>query len=245
MKSLFWQLAMAGAFCLSANVVAAQKTAAPSAEQPVVRTQAYLGVGVEPLHSSLVNRISSLIGGEYGVLVDEVAAGSPAATGGLKPGDVICKYDDQKVFNAEQLVRLIRGDKPGREVMLGIIRDGKQEDIKLTLGEQEVLTAAKPRRTFKPTLTNRGTEKSNEAKDVQWKAFDALTLTQIDGGHFKAEIKYRDEKGKIVTRTFQGTHDEIAKAISEQKDMPAVERNHLLRALDMPLVDVVELEIPD
>jgi membrane-associated protease RseP (regulator of RpoE activity) len=245
MKNLFWTVVAVGALCIFANVAAAQKTDNPSQEQPVVRAQAYLGVGVEPLHSSLINRIASVVGGEYGVLVDEVASDSPAAAAGLQPDDVIYKYDDQKVFNAEQLVRLVRGDKLGREATLGIIRDGKKIEIKVTLGAREVLTSERRHRTFKPQLTNRGEEKSKEAQDAQWVAFDALTLTHIDDSHFKAEIKYRDEKGKIVTRNFQGTHDEIAKAVAAQKDMPAVERNHLLRALDLPLVEGVGLEIPE
>jgi membrane-associated protease RseP (regulator of RpoE activity) len=236
MKTLFWGLAVAG-LCLRADFAAAQRAVNPSEEQTVSRTQAYLGVGVEPLHSSLVNRIASLVGGEFGVLVDEVAADSPAAVAGLKPDDVIYRYDDQKVYNAEQLVRLVRGDKPGRVVTLGIIRDGEKQDIKATLGERAVIASAQPRRAFKPLLSRR-TEKSEEAQKAQWVAFDALTLTRVDESHFKAEVKYRDEKGKIVTRTFQGTRDEIAKAIADQKDMPEVERNHLLRALDMPPLEV-------
>ena len=242
MRNLLWAVATAGTLCASVGRTAAQETDIASQERPSVRSQAYLGVGVEPLHSSLINRIASVVGGEFGVLIDEVAAGSPAEEAGLKPDDVIFKYDDQKVFNAEQLVRLVRGDKPGRAVTLGIVRDGKQENMEVTLGERQVLTSERRHRTFKPSLTGRGEEKSKEAQDAQWLAFDALTLTRDDDSHFKAEIQYRNEKGKVVTRKFQGTHDEIAKAIAAQKDIPAVERNHLLRALDMPLVEVEILE---
>jgi membrane-associated protease RseP (regulator of RpoE activity) len=245
MKNLFWAVVVAGTLCVWVGVAAAQRTESPSQAQSVVRGQAYLGVAVEPLHSSLINRIASLVGGEYGVLVDEVAAGSPAVAAGLQPDDVIYKYDDQKLFNGEQLVKLVRGDKPGRDVTLAVIRDGKQGDIQVTLGAREVLAAEQRHRTFKPALTKRGAEKSKAAHAADWLAFDALTVTRIDDSHFKAEIQYRNETGKIVTRKFQGTHDEIARVIAAQNDMPAVERNHLLRALDMPLVDVVELEVPE
>jgi membrane-associated protease RseP (regulator of RpoE activity) len=239
MKDLLLALAVAAALCTWSNSAAAQKTDNPSQpqsqESAVERARPYLGVAVEPLHTSLVNRISNLIGGEYGVLVDEVAADSPAAAAGLKPADVIHKYDDQKIFNGEQFLRLVRSDKPGRAVTLGIIRDGKQENIKVALGEREVLTSERQRRTaFRPTLPNRAPANSNEASSASWMTFDSLRLTRDDNNHFKAEISYRDQNGKVVTKTFAGARDEIAKSIASQHDMPAVERNHLLRALDLP-----------
>ena len=69
------------------------------------------GSGGAPAISSFVNRLENLIGGEYGVLVDQVGQGSPAAKAALRPDDVICRYDGQEVFSPEQLVKLVRGNQ--------------------------------------------------------------------------------------------------------------------------------------
>jgi len=205
-------------------------------EQALVgRVHGHMGVGVEPLHSSLVNHLSSLIGGEYGLLVDEVVEGSPAAMAGVKPNDVILRYDDQKLFSPEQLAKLVYGDKPGHVAALGIIRGGQPQTIKVTLGEEQVLTAARPRRAFRAPLLDRPARPLTvEEQEAGWTMFDSMTLTQDSENHFKAQIKYRDNQGKVDTRNFAGTRHEIRKAIEAQKDLPATERDHLLRAIDMP-----------
>jgi membrane-associated protease RseP (regulator of RpoE activity) len=221
-------------------------SAAKQEEQaPIGQINGYLGLGVEPLHSSLVNHLSSLIGGEYGLLVEEVVEGSPAALAGVKPNDVLYRYDDQKLFAAEQLVRLVHGDKPGQEVALGIIRGGKAQTVKVTLGEQQVLTAARPYRAFRKPLAERLSRPLTvEEREAPWALFDSMTLTRVDENHFKAQIKYRDDHGKVETRNFEGTRDEIRRAIEGQKDLPANERDHLLRAMDVP-AGILEFDVSE
>jgi membrane-associated protease RseP (regulator of RpoE activity) len=219
-----------------------QKQAGPSAIQrrdtnnesaSAAETQAYLGVGVHPLPSSLVAQLSDLIGGDYGVMVDEVAGGSPAATAGLKADDVCYRYDDQKLFSGEQLVRLVRGDKPGREVTLSIIRNLKPQTIKVTLGERRVTSAARSRTAFRRPLEESTRSSSRDDRESGWRPLDGISLMRVDENRFRAEIRYRDERGRVETRTFQGTRDQIHKDIDALKDRPASERDHLLHVLDM------------
>jgi C-terminal processing protease CtpA/Prc len=179
----------------------------------------------------LANKLADVMGQEYGVVIDEVDGSSPAARAGLKAGDVFYRYDDQKLFSAEQLALLVRGDKPGREVALSIVRTGKPETIKVTLGEQPMTAAARTRTAFRRPLEEPASSPSRVERGSQ--SLDAITLMRDYEDRFRAEIRYRDDRGKVETRTFQGTRDQVRKDIDALKDRPANERDHLLHVLDI------------
>jgi hypothetical protein len=200
-------------------------------------TRAYLGVAVEPLHPSLFGHLAELLHGGEGVRVVMVGEGSPADEAGLKPDDILLRYDDQRVFTGEQLAKLVSLDKPGQEIALTIIRSGKKKQLTATLGERSEPAAPPTHRALRPPANGRGPgsagRKPNGAKPDQWESFDSLTLSRIDEDHFRATIKYRNEEGKIVTHRFKGTREEIRQDIAEETDLPANERAHLLRALGL------------
>jgi S1-C subfamily serine protease len=50
-------------------------------------------------------------------------------------GDVIVKADQQDVKTNDELIRYIREKKPGDTIQLQILRKGKLENLKVTLGE--------------------------------------------------------------------------------------------------------------
>src|SRR5262249_18568492 len=85
----------------------------------------YLGVIVGPAEE-----------GGNGILVLDVTPDSPAAQSGLKKGDKIVKLDDKEVPNVEQFLRAVAGKKPGDKINLGILRDGKEQNLGVTLGER-------------------------------------------------------------------------------------------------------------
>jgi serine protease Do len=58
-----------------------------------------------------------------GALVDAVAPDSPAAAGGLKPGDVIVRVGDKATDRARDLLDYIAGLPPGTNVALGLFRN--------------------------------------------------------------------------------------------------------------------------
>jgi hypothetical protein len=104
---------------------------------------AYIGVALEPVPEVLVHQLPGLIAKGQGLVVAKVEPGSPAEKAGVKRHDVIVTYDDQKVFAAEQLVKLVRADQPGRRVTLGIVRAGKLIKVTVRLGER-VLQPGEP-----------------------------------------------------------------------------------------------------
>jgi regulator of sigma E protease len=66
-------------------------------------------------------------------VVGAVAAGSPAAGAGIRPGDRIEAVNDHSVNTWEQLYISI-GGRPNREIRLRVLRDGQPITVKLTPG---------------------------------------------------------------------------------------------------------------
>lgn len=69
-----------------------------------------------------------------GVKVEQVTANSPAATAGLKAGDRIVKVDGQDLTRASRLTDLLAERRPGDTLTLIVRRDGKDQEVKVTLG---------------------------------------------------------------------------------------------------------------
>ena len=81
-----------------------------------------------------------------GALVQDVAAGSPAARSGLRPYDVIVSLDGKAVRTHDQLIREIASRQPGTSARLEYLRDGRSRDVSLKLAER-------PQRTPDPAAS--------------------------------------------------------------------------------------------
>ena len=72
-----------------------------------------------------------------GALVGSVMENEPAAKGGVQDGDVIIAVDKKDVEDAAALLRAIADKAPGSTAVLTVWRDGKNFDLKVTLGERK------------------------------------------------------------------------------------------------------------
>jgi serine protease Do len=87
----------------------------------------FLGVGIQEIDS---NRAKELrLPDESGLEVTRIAPDSPAEKAGIKTGDVISQFNGQRVDDMEQFSRMVRETPAGREVKLGIIRNGVPQTI--------------------------------------------------------------------------------------------------------------------
>jgi membrane-associated protease RseP (regulator of RpoE activity) len=205
------------------------KAAEKQEKQPApkqARKEPLLGVGVELIPPGLFSQLPGDLPKGQGVLVGLVTQNSPAAKAGLRPGDILLSYGDQKIQTPEQLVKLVRSDKPGREVDLSYVRAGKSMTSKVKLGERD--PAADPQRSG-PFPDERGLK----AGSSFWDSFDEIKLTRTEGKQWRAEVAYRSKDGKKVSKTYSGTREEIRKAIQGERDLPANERADMLRALNL------------
>jgi serine protease Do len=72
-----------------------------------------------------------------GALVSEVVKDSPAEKAGIKAGDVITKIGDEEVEDEGDVRSAIHDHKPGDVVDFTIVREGQEQKIAVTLGEQD------------------------------------------------------------------------------------------------------------
>ncbi len=70
-----------------------------------------------------------------GVIVNGIMNKTPA-TGRLEQGDIITSLNGKKVDDVQSLRNEIAATPPGTDVKLGVIRNGKQQDVTVKLGEQ-------------------------------------------------------------------------------------------------------------
>jgi S1-C subfamily serine protease len=94
----------------------------------------YLGVSVGELTPSIRDRLGAKT--TDGALVLGVAPGSPAAAGGVRPGDVIVRLDGTDIHSADDLSAALRTKKPGDEVVLVVVRGGERTELRVTLGSR-------------------------------------------------------------------------------------------------------------
>jgi len=101
-------------------------------------TRGSIGIQFRQGLSGAVNRV---YGFKNGVLVQEVQPGGPAEKGGLKAGDIITAIDGRPIKDGDDLVNEIASRKPGSSIRLGYLRDGKQADTTVTIGDRDKVFA--------------------------------------------------------------------------------------------------------
>ena len=108
-------------------------------------TRGSIGISFRSGLSGAVNRV---YGFKNGVLVQQVQPGGPADKGGIKPGDIITSIDGRSIKDGDDLVNDIASRRPGSSIRLGYLRDGKQADATITVGDRDKvfadLTGQKP-----------------------------------------------------------------------------------------------------
>ncbi len=72
-----------------------------------------------------------------GAIVGKVVADSPAARAGIREGDVLLSFRNDKIENREHFYRLLNETPPGRLVTLGVIRGREMLRIHVGLGARQ------------------------------------------------------------------------------------------------------------
>jgi aminopeptidase YwaD len=81
--------------------------------------------------------IPDMVGSDItGLRLTGVSPGSPADSAGLKAGDVIVEFDGKPVKDLYEYSDALYAHKPGDEVSIVVIRDGKRVTFKVKLGKR-------------------------------------------------------------------------------------------------------------
>ena len=96
-------------------------------------TRGWIGVQIQPVTPDIADSLG--LKSAAGALVAELQPNGPAVKAGIEAGDVIASVDDKPVKDARELARTIGNKAPGTTVKLGIVRNGAEKTVSLTLGE--------------------------------------------------------------------------------------------------------------
>jgi serine protease Do len=92
-----------------------------------------IGVTIQPVTSDLATSLG--LSSVRGALVNGVQSGGPAERAGVRRGDVIVAINGQPVADSNALRNQIARTQPGAEVPLTVLRDNREQQIRVTLGE--------------------------------------------------------------------------------------------------------------
>jgi serine protease Do len=152
----------------------------------------WLGVTIQNVSPDIAQAVG--LDTPKGALVAEIVEGSPA-DGTLKSGDVIVGFDGQAVGSSRDLPKLVAAAAPDKPVSLEVLRDGKDETVKLTLGkldseqvaalaspEQQAGAASEKLGATLSAVTPAAREQLQLSDDV-----DGVVITSLDGDGLAAE----------------------------------------------------------
>lgn len=109
------------------------KTVIRQLREKGVVTRGALGVEIQPI----TPKIASALGLKRldGALITEAEPDGPAAKAGIALGDVVIAVDAQPIPNGADLAARIGAMAPGTAVKIGILRNGSERIVSVTLGE--------------------------------------------------------------------------------------------------------------
>ena len=185
----------------------------PQAEPKTTRSGAWLGVAGITVTPEIAQAME-LDADQTGALVEEVVADSPAEKAELQAsskafdlngeqvmigGDIITAVDGKTVKTMQDLSAAIKAQKPGDEVELTVLRNGKEITVAVTLGERKGAQAA-------PTMPMAPAEKApaqpKAAASGAWLGISGMTLTPEIAQAMELEA---DQTGALVEEVVTGS----------------------------------------
>jgi sigma-B regulation protein RsbU (phosphoserine phosphatase) len=104
----------------------------------IMTSRGYLGIYSESVTPKIADSLN--LEDTTGVLLLGVYSGDPAEKAGLRPGDVILRFDGVQLTSEGQFTSLIRATPPGTKVTIELLRNGKALTVEAVLGKRAPLS---------------------------------------------------------------------------------------------------------
>ena len=101
----------------------------------------YLGVGLEDA--------------DGGAKINQVAPKAPAEKAGFKVNDIVTHINEKKVLGTESMINMIHKHKPGDEVKIKFLREGKEMELSAKLDKRPAAMLGNPQDFMGSALSNR------------------------------------------------------------------------------------------
>jgi serine protease Do len=182
----------------------------------------WLGVRIQQVTDEIADSLS--IKPARGALIAGVDDKGPAKPAGIEPGDVVIRFDGKDIKEMKDLPRAVADSPVGKAVDVVVIRKGKEETKKVTLGRLD--DGEKPVEASAKTTGPAETEKTVTQKAL---GLDLAGLTKDLRGRFKIKDSV---KGVIVTGVDRGS-DAAEKRLSAGDVIVEVAQEAVSNAADV------------
>ena len=98
-------------------------------------SRGWLGVRIQEVNEEIADAYG--LDKPRGALVASIENNSPSFKAGIKPGDIILKFDGKEIKKDRDLPRVVAGTRAGKNIELEIWRANKIINLKVKLGELE------------------------------------------------------------------------------------------------------------
>ncbi len=153
----------------------------------------WLGVQIQSVTDEMVEALG--LQQARGALVAKVVPGGPAQKAGIDSGDVIVSFDGKAIATTNALTRSVAETPVGKTVNVDIVRKGKRQTVKATLGELEAALASAKAENSQKADPNRAKPGRNETELADLGLRVAPLSKELRQKH---DIK-DDVKGVVVT----------------------------------------------
>jgi serine protease Do len=188
------------AFAIPVNLA---KTLLPDLQAKGRVAWGFLGVSIQDLNQELAKALG--VQDAKGALVNNVLSGQPAEIAGIKRGDVIVQFDGKPVANVRSLQRAVSFTPVGKQVELQVLRQGKVEAIRASVGEavtaERQASVAPPRRDMGMTVEELDVEKAKKFKLREDEEGLVVTDVARGGPAFSAGIRAGDLVREVNRRS--------------------------------------------
>jgi serine protease Do len=190
----------------------------------------WLGVRIQQVTDEIAESLS--IKPARGALIAGVEDKGPAKPAGIEPGDVVVKFDGKDIKEPKDLSRVVADTAVGKEVDVVVIRKGKEEIRKVTLGrlqdDKAVQTAAKTKdEPVEKLVTQKalGRDLAPLSKDLRtrYKIKDTVKgviVTGVDSGSDAAEKRL--SAGDVIVEVAQ---ESVANAADIKKRVDQLKKD--------------------
>lgn len=93
-------------------------------------------LGISPLSVTVELQQRFDLDRDFGILIADVEADTPAGRAGLQQGDIIVGIDGQAMEQESDLYKFLRAKKPGDTVVVSYVRDNSEATTQVRLGER-------------------------------------------------------------------------------------------------------------
>ena len=149
-----------------------------------------------------------------GALISQVTPGGPADKAGLQPGDIVQSVNGENVKASSDLPVLVGMIPPGTQLTLGIWRNGKREEVQVTLGSSNTGSTDAGNQSGSGTNADNGSGFSSDLTGLQLRSQgQGLLVLQVEGAAQQAGLR-RGDIILMVNRTAVSDENSFNQALN-------------------------------